>query len=230
MILVDSLYRSIRDLARKDKAGYMSNDEYNRNLKRAQDIVLEFYFNQFEETQEVPEALARFIKTQTISVQNGLGALPTDYELILRVTAKSPIYNGGGCDIIGYNEFAAMPINASEIGLTKTSAIRRPSLDRGTARYRTKGLSLQLFPEESIPVELEYIRAPVVPFRNVVIDPVNEEENYTPTNTINLEWGASEERVFLDVLLYYYALPVRESEILGWLGNKQGITKQITDK
>lgn len=230
MISVDALYRSIRDLARKDKAGYLSNDEYNRNLKRAQDIVLEFFFNQFEETQEVPEALARFIKTQTISVQNGLGDLPSDYELILRVTAKKPVYNDGGCEIISYDESIVTPINASEISLTKTSPIRKPSFERGTARYRTKGVSLQIFPEESIPVELEYIRTPVTPFRNVTIDVANDEENFTSSGTTNLEWGSSEERIFLDVLLYYYALPVRESEILGWLANKQGITKQITEK
>lgn len=229
-ISVESLYQSIRDLARKDKAGYMANDEFNRNLVKAQQVIYDFYFEQFEDTQDVPEELRIFLETKTISSAAGLAPLPDDFEHVIRVRIKSPVYASDGCTIDSYSYSYALPINASEISLTQTSSIRKPSVSKSIWRYRTIGVSLQIFPEESYPVELEYLRAPVIPSRAVTIDSVNDEENYDSSSTVDLEWDASEENVFLDVMMYYYALPTRESEIIAWLGGKKATTQNLSEK
>ena len=44
MINVQTLFNRVKDLSRKDKAGYMSSEEFNRNLEEAQSLLMDWFY------------------------------------------------------------------------------------------------------------------------------------------------------------------------------------------
>ncbi len=84
-----------------------------------------------------------------------------------------------------------------------------------------------MWPEEAGSVELEYLRAPVTPFRDTTLDSTNDEYNYDSTGSTQLEWESSQQPNFVDLLLFHYGLPTRQTEIIQWVGAKKQIVQQL---
>ena len=88
-ISVQNLFLRVQDLSRKDKAGYLSNDEFNRNLADSQDLLMEYYYRRFEESQDVVDVLHSFIQEARLPIgAGGFVDLPTDYRHRLDVLVE----------------------------------------------------------------------------------------------------------------------------------------------
>lgn len=229
MINVDTLYSRIKDLARKDKSGYLTNDEFNRNLVNAQTAIYEYYFSIFEQTQVVPDRMAPFVVQGSFALPaSGLVALPSLFKHTLRVNFIKVTNVAGGAPVT--SKIEALPIEATEIDLTLSSPVRGPSVANRNIYYRVAGTNLQVF-NGGIHggVEFEYLRQPETPERAVTLDTDNDEESYDSANSTQLEWDSHVEPHFVDVLLYYYGLPTRQSEIIQWLSSS-AVTKQVREQ
>jgi hypothetical protein len=227
VINVDTLYSRIEDLAHKDKAGYLSPTEFNRHLIECQTLLYEYYFAQYEKHQVIPEALRTFVAQETVALTSeGRLALPADYEHALRVEYRRVTNVAGGEPTIAL--VGAVPIHQSELTLTLSSPVRQPSLTKGLIYYHIGGDELWLYPTSLTgSCQVTYLRTPVTPFRDTTLDSTNDIYNYDSSGSTQLEWDASEQPAFVDLLLYHYGLPVKDSAIIQWVAGKKGVGENI---
>jgi len=225
MINVDTLYSRIKDLARKDKAGYLSNDEFNRNLLNAQITIFEYYFEQFESTQVVPDRLAPFVvRGNYVLPASGLVTLPSNYKHHIRANFLKTVNVAGGQPTL--TKIPAIPIEGTEINMTLSSPVRGPGISKGNVYYRVANGKVEVYVGGAPGgLEFEYLRQPTTPSRSVELDLTNDEEGYDSGTSVQLEWDSHDEPTFVDVLLYYYGLPTRQSEIIQWLSARNQLTK-----
>ena len=85
MINVQTLFNRVKDLSRKDKAGYMSSEEFNRNLEEDQSLLMDWFYSSFEKNEKTLDSLAPFIKETTLSISNQFVSFPSDYRYKLEV-------------------------------------------------------------------------------------------------------------------------------------------------
>ena len=226
MINVDTLYIRIKDLARKDKGGYLDPDEFNRHLAQAQMVIYEYYFTEYESTQVVPDQMRPFVVLGNIALSaSGLAALPADYKHHLRCNFLKIANTPGGQPVT--TKIEAIPIEATEINLTISSPVRGPSVTKRNIYYRVAGEYVYVY-NGGVPggIEFEYLRTPDTPYRATTLDTANDEYNYSAGNSTQLEWDEYMEETFTEMLMYYYGLPTRQSEIIEWLAAKR-VTKNL---
>ena len=223
MINVDTLYSRVKDLARKDKAGYLGPDEFNRHLVDCQTLLFEFYASQLERDQDVPDAMRTFIERKNLPCIAGLTTIPLDFEHTLRVNWRKVTNVPGGEPVVSYIQ--ALPLHGSEINVTLQNTVRGPNLTKKRVYYKVEATNLHIWPEETGSIEFEYLRAPITPNRATVLDSVNDEYNYNSAGSTQLEWEASQAPNFTDLLLWHYGLPTRETEIMQWVASKKGVVE-----
>lgn len=217
MINVDTLYNRIADLVLKDKTGYLTNGEFNRLLVSAQELVFDYEYAQYEKKQFVSDALATFVKTaQTTVTLGNAGARPSDYRHDLRnATMKLAVSVDGVATIVSKT---CTYLHQDEINLTIDSALRGPSDDRFYYKYEN-GVQ-RVLPAYNGYFLLRYLRVPTTPVRAVTLDVSNDQENYTATGTVHLEWPSHMIRIFEDIMCWYLGLQIRDNEIIQWANQK----------
>lgn len=227
MIDVNVIYQRVQDLASKDKGGYLSPQEFNRHLLDAQIMLYEFYFDKFEHYQQIPENMRDFVVPANLALSSsGTAALPLDFQHCIRVRYRKVVNVPGGEPTVEFIE--ATPIHASEVNLTLSSPVRKPSLSKRRVYFRLANSVLNVYTDVSGgQVELEYLRLPVVPFWNSTLDVANDQYNYTSSGSVQLEWQEYDQDNFTDLMLLLYGLPTRQSEVIQWASARQGMGTNI---
>lgn len=223
MINVDTLYSRVEDIARKDKAGYLDPEEFNRHLVEAQICLYEYYFQMFEKSQVVTDRLRPFV-VQTVLVlpASGLAALPSDYKHHLRGRFIIVTNTLGGEPTYSY--IPAIPIEETEINLTLNSPIRKPNIANETVYYRVQSTYLQAYADGmNGQFELTYLRTPDAPYRATTLDTADDQYNYNSAGSTQLEWDEHDENNFVDLLLYFYGFSTRQSELIQWMTAKNAV-------
>jgi hypothetical protein len=220
MIEVESLFLEMKDLLRKDHAGYTSTDEYNRSLVTAQSIIFNFYVQIAQETTEIIDALAPFVEEAFIEKSGDYYPDPDDYRHKLEVGAVT--YESGGCDGPIKTYHPARVLKSGEVLLTLSSPIRGPKLsDPAVERLAAKW---KIYPESFVGnLYLKYYRTPAVAERGFTLNVTTQEEEYDPTTTTDLEWRSGERESFIDVLLALKGLALRENPVVQWAASRQDI-------
>lgn len=224
MINVDTLYSRIKDLARKDKGGYLAPDEFNRHLVHAQMMLYEYYFSQYEKTQTVPDRLRPFVVLNGYALSSlGKATLPSDYKHTIRGNFLKVTNVPGGEPSV--TKIAMIPLRGADVNLTLDSAVRQPNIAEGTVYYRVIAGYWQVYADLGGAVEMEYFRTPTTPVWGATLDSTNDEYNYDSSASTQLEWDAFDEGNFVDLLLLLYGLPTRQTEIIQWVGAKSQLNK-----
>lgn len=220
MIEVQGLWLEMKDLLRKDHAGYTSTDEFNRSLVTAQSVIFNFYLRIAQETTQIIDALAPFVEEAFVEKVGNYYPDPADYRHKLEIGAVT--YESGGCDGPIKTYHVARVLKSGEVLLTLSSPIRAPKLsDPAVERLASKW---KIYPESFVGnLYLKYYREPNVAERGFVLNLSTQEEEYNAATTTDLEWGASQRENFIDVLLALKGLALRENPVVQWAASRQDI-------
>ena len=86
MINVDSFKQRVQDLLRKGgKGGFISPDEFNRDLIAVQNVYMDYVLSKFDSSQEWINALSPFVVETQLPVINQYVTIPDDYRQRLEV-------------------------------------------------------------------------------------------------------------------------------------------------
>jgi hypothetical protein len=221
MISVQDIYLERQDLARKDHAGWISGEEFNRRLDMCQRILFEYYIQHLDEN-DSQGALQAFFKERALVRSSGLYLLPDDMEQILNVYTEDP-----AC---GDKTLILAPIqDRAEIMMHLTSPIRGFSLNKrhGSERLNDK---LRIYPTTFAGrVNLKYYARPPAAFRAFTFNTTNNSEVYDAANSVNLQWGYTEKQNFVDLILLFDGVMMRDSELLQWASIRKQSEMIIND-
>lgn len=219
MIPVNRPYERIRDLSRKDKSGYTDPDEYNRNLRDAQQILMSYYLSLLGKTQHVPESLQPFI-TRSFEPEDVLEGQyffrPYDLRYTLEVYVQ--MTQALGCDT-DLSWLVCEPIGADKVGSSELSPIRRAT--NAAPRYYYEGDSIYLLPENTwSKARIRYVRNPQDAVYAWTEDEANDELVFDPSQSVDLEWLDQDETNLIDILMWMKGLETRDTAIIQWLNAK----------
>lgn len=225
MINVQTLFDRVNtDLARRDKAGYTSNDEYNRALEEAQQMLMEYYHALFERTKSIAESVQPFLKKENISISAGSASNPADYRHLIKVEYVL-LENTGGEPTVEY-----FPMNQEKTNENRSSsAIRKPVQGiEDTYAFGFESGGIYVLPSTlSGKVRMTYLRAPTTATRAITYDAVNDLEVYDAGSSVQLEWPSQEQTNFVDILLWNKGLETRDSAVIQWVMGKKNFQQNF---
>ena len=221
MISVEEIYQIIRDFARKSHTSWTGNDEFNRKLVLAQDMLFDYY-RQMKDEKQRQRGLIAFRKEKRLVRDTGsVYTIPSDFEDDIEIWAAP-----NGNTECKEEDMIYQPVDVlrdGEIGHTVTSPIRKPSADLIKAHYAS-ATDLRIYPLTFTGwIKMLYYATPTTPSRAVTLDTGNQQEIYDPGNTIDLEWDTSVKQDFIDLLLLFYGIEQRDSALVSWVAQKQQI-------
>ena len=222
-IPIQLIFERLQDLSRKDKAGYMSSEEFNRDFAQAQTDLFEFYFQQYERTQSIVDSQLPFLKEVNLPITAGYCDFPADYRHRVEV-AYFYLKNADTCKAgePASDEIPMYYLNANEERETQASAIRRPSLaDKNLYHLFING-KIKVLPTTLIGlIKFKYFIAPPAAFYAVTLDVTNDQENFDPALSINPIWNMQDEQNLVDLLLFYKGIETRESALIQWVAQRK---------
>jgi hypothetical protein len=219
MIPINRPFERVKDLAKKDAAGYTDPDEYNRHIRDVQNILMSYYIALMEETQDVPESLNPFI-TRALSVTNsGTATRPSDLRYFLEVYAGHP--QQVDCKtMIAY--YQATYAGSREVGRRQSSPIRKATLEKPVYHY--EGSTIILLPSDITHTTIRYIRYPSEAIYAYTEDEEDDHIIFDAGNSVNLEWLPQDEHNIVDLLLFFKGLETRDTAIIQWVAGKKQLT------
>jgi hypothetical protein len=218
MINIEVLYQTVRTLLRKDHAGWISSDEFNQVVALAQEAMFGFYLDS-ENERDANDALNPFEKTAPLTkIAPGQFSMPTDYKARIEAVTNS---TASDCST-EVNYTPVRFITRQSEYLTLSSPIRGPKID--SPKCVIRGDVLTVYPGKVPNVTLRYYRQPIEAIRAYTLNTISQEEEYDEANSVNLEWSAGRLDNFVDYLLYYKGLSLRETELIQWVQAKQVTT------
>lgn len=224
------IFDRVQDLSRKDKAGYMSSEEFNRDFSQAQDILYEYYYERFEQTQEIVDSINPFHKEVNLPISGGYCQLPQDYRHRTEV-AYLLVENSDSCTP-GEPTTTPYPmsyLNANEEQETLASAIRRPSLEKRIFRHSFINNKLRVYPKNLTGyIAMKYLAKPPAAVYGVTLDVANDQENYDPATSIDPIWNDQDGHHLIDIMLLFKGIETRETALIEWIGAKRNITTSNT--
>jgi hypothetical protein len=223
MIDVQELYLNRQDLLRKDHAGWISGEEYNRRLVLCQEILFDYYVQMTDERRK-QNALAPFLSEKQLPKVDGFWQLPADFKEIIEIwAAQAP----EGCKP-DEAQYRTVDIPAAdELGFSINSPIRGYSEKRGRYGAEVYSTRIRVWPTAfSGFVKLRYYREPATPNRSFTYDPVEVVEEYDSTTSTQLEWPPSEMQEFLDLLLLFDGVVLRDTALYQWVASRNVIEQQ----
>ena len=236
MISVNSLWEQVRDLTRKDHAGYTSTDEFNRLLNLAQQQLTQYYLDQAESDADIERNLNHLVKRVELSPSaTQLYDHPADFRKRKSIRVKLVENAGSGGPVV--SEKPCTYMRDSEVGLTLSSPIRKPSLSKRLFRFEDLTGQFKIWPADfSGNIILKYYSNPPTATRGFTLNTGTQEEEYDVGTTTDLVWPETELTNFVDLLLLYKGIALRESELVQWVQAKksQGVlpeeVRDITDR
>lgn len=224
MISVEHIYQSLRDLSTKGKGGYTDSVEFNRNSQRAELLLWQYYFSNYEASRRVPEAMFPFIAVATQPLTDAKFALPEGFGHTLNVHHASSV-SGAECgDVPITTRKLARYLQKHELHMTLESPIR----GKGTFYTFTDDRRVQMYPETLTgQARIEYLRYPAFAVRAYTVDVTNQEQNPDSVNSVDYEWQPQEENNLIDILLLFHGLINRDTHLMQWAQTHQSITQNI---
>jgi len=213
MIPVQTLYQECQDYLRTYQGGYLSNDEFNRSVNQAQNHLFKFLLEDSSVDRYTNESLSPFRKESVISKVSGVYQTPADFAAIREVSIEFILSSGE-------TEYRPCYL-ITDLGLTLTSPIRKPST---TTFGYTKDINFKVYPNSNVNMFLKYFSKPVQAERKVTY--TGDDEIYTSTGTVNLEWNETDKSMVLDMTLFYAGITANMPDIINWVQAKNQFVLQ----
>lgn len=217
MISVQTLWLNIRDLTRKDNiGGYLPNDEFNRQVNLCQNVLFDYYYDKRNES-DARGALIYFEDDVLITKVSGAYPLPADY----KAKMEAALVVGG--------EYLPVHFPARDERLMSlSSAVRGPSLERKVVVGKIRSGDIQIWPDTDNQLFLQYYTTPVEASRAVTVDIDEIEEVYDAGSTVDLNWPSDLLQDFVDLMLLFKGVIIRDSSLIQWVQARNAIEKEVT--
>lgn len=221
-ISVQYLREQDANLAAKNQAGYITDSEFNGNLRSAELTLYEYYFRIFEQSSQIVDALNPFIVETTIQLTNGIGDFPSDYRHRLEVGytwMKNDCYSGAP----KIDEIPVDYMQANEEREVLSSAIRKPSIEKKIIRHTFKNDKIYVYPKEVREINFKYLKEPVFGvYASTLVSNANGDfDQFDPANSIDPQWPVQETNNLLDLLTFYRGIELRSTALIEFARLKQ---------
>jgi len=226
MISIYSLWESVRDLTRKDNAGWTDMDEFSRLVNNAQQDLFDYYIA--EEFSRAKSALQIFIKEATLSQSlPSYYNLPSDYRYPL--VSGAVVIQSADCTP-SIDNYPADHLDSDEALLVLRSPIRKPDLAKRRFAFEILTDKIKAYPKEfKGRWYLKYYRNPTAAVLNYTLDTVNQLQTYNPVGTVNLEWPENERQNFIDLILVYKGALLDKPGLVNWAMAKKSLNQKNTN-
>lgn len=225
MIEVELIFKSVQDLSRKDKSGYMNSEEFTRDLNRAQELLLSYYSEDYGRVGMLRDSLIPFLKEVLLPIDNGFADFPSDYRHRIEVGNVHVENVFTNCSPAGdpiSKEYPCRYLHPNEERLTISSPIRKPAISKNRYYHTFVNEKIKILPKEAKgSVAFKYImNAPIAKYATVV-NTSSMKEDFDPVNSINLVWQQQDINNIVDIMLLFKGIQVREGALISWLGQKK---------
>lgn len=228
MINIEQVYQSLRDLTTKGKGGYTDTDSFNKNSKRAELLLWQYYSQVYERERRIPEAMYPFLEDVNLSLPaTGYVPIPSDYGHFILINYGKVVTVPGEAPSVSY--VPAIYLSKAEQMNTIDSPIRKPDLEKKSVYYTFESDDrIKILPTGITGLaHLQYLRYPIYGVRGFTLDTVNDEQNYNAGTSTQYEWPQQEENNLVDLLLWFDGIIIRDSEILNWARGTTTVSKEI---
>ena len=218
MVSVQTIYLLVQDATRKDlQGGYASNDEFNRQLNYAQELLFDYYYDNMNES-AARESLIDFqVLSDIVPTTSGIYTRPADYkeklDASLRVEEEYPPVHFPARD---------------ELAMTLSSPVRGPNIDKRVIVGEILSSTINIYPQTGNTLRFRYYKLLTQALRAVTLNVTTQEYEYDPANTIDLEWNEGNLQNFVDVMLLLKGIIIRDSALIQWVQAKENIVAQTT--
>lgn len=220
MLAID-LYNEITRLVKKDgRTGWISKQDFNDWSPSVESMLMSYYCDIDEQDSKTIESLRPFVKEVSLSITSSLVTLPNDYrkynDLQYLYVANSEncgenaVQTGYDVDFIDSDEWYSM----------LRSPIRKPNLSKGRVRCRLVNNQLEVS-EKAGTVKLMYVANPTYMNLAFTVNTGTQEEEYTPTGTINPMWLDKDRENLIDLYCVRFGLSIRDANLAAWAQSKQ---------
>lgn len=204
----------VRELLPKDDSGYFSTDEFNRRSKIAEQMLMRFYVNHFEEHGVIPDAMYPFNEIAALSLDsNSRFTIPANFVRRNVLFYKKVTNAATPGDEPTIERISVGYLEKSELTETLNSVIRGPEYP-GRMYYTFYANKAQVYPSITGVVEFDYVRTPVYGVRGVEIDPDTLKEDYDSASTTDYEWPEHEMENLVSLILMQFGVILKESDIV----------------
>jgi len=229
MIPVNDIFTQVKELAAKDKAGYIDSNEFTRMSKLAELMLWSFYCHQYELDSCVPESMRVFIAEAALALNDrGQFLIPSDHGHRLQFWFQK--VNNHACgDEPAITKVGIKYLEKAEEWATMQTSIRTPNLAKSRLYWTyVTGDKVQVYPITLKPsVVMEYMRYPTFAVRAFTLDVTNDEENYDAGTSTQYEWLEADRSNLIDLILLQVGLAIRETEITQFAAQHRAISQNV---
>jgi len=227
MIPVLDIFKRVQDLSRKDKSGYMSSEEFTRDLNETQQILMDYRWDRFAKKQITIDSLNPFVKEVELRIDKGFVDFPEDYRHRIEMgnVFVENVYNED-CTVSNpsVEETELRYLAPNEERLTMSSFIRRPNIAKKRIYHTFVNNRIKILPKETIGyVVLKYLSQPPDAIYATVVNPTSDKEDYDAGTSVDLIWNRQDLHDIVDIMLLFKGIEVRESALISWVMNRKRI-------
>lgn len=244
-INTNTLKVRVESLAKKSQHGYLSSVSFNSDLQAANLTLYQFFYKQFEDTQNIVDGLLPFIKEVSLPLAQGTISattpFPFDYHHRIECGVLVATNQDNDCDDdIQQPTTELFPVDylvSNEEKYTLTSAIRKPNLAKNIYRHTFKNNLIHVYPRETRALEFKYFRKPAVPYWDSYLNITanGDVETFIPVGganpntgaaslTVSIEFEEEYQEQFTDLLLFYLGVQLRETDLIVFAKEKMAIS------
>ena len=205
----------VDELARSQAGAYASGEDFNRDVKMAQEMMVDYYINRHDHIDMI--SLSPFINEAPTPVSGGIITIPSDLRHIVNIDVVSPSIVDG---VTKVNLIGAMYVNAVSVADSRRSSIRSGNAAKCRYIYYQHLGGFKIEPAVT-DVNLRYIKQPPVATWGFTIDSVNLVENYDAITSIDPLWLEKDRTTLIDTILFIRGLRTSNSDIVQWLQFKK---------
>jgi hypothetical protein len=222
-ISVQYLHDFTKDLLAKDQAGWRTTDEFNRMLQAAEQTLFEFYYQQFEQSQKIVDAIVPFLVTTNLNLTNGVSPLPSNYWH--RATVGYRWIKNQDCGDPIVEDIPVDYMQVNEVFDTLSNPIRKPSLPKKIVRHTFIGKDLYVYPIETKSVIFRYFRQPQYGLYSTTLVSTadGDFENYDANTSTDLEWGQQETQNLANLIMFMSGVEIKDSQVVEYAMAKSAL-------
>lgn len=215
--MIVEVWQRTMDLAKTGTSGMDTQDEWNSKANAAQKIIATMLIRVAEINQEASDALS-WLKVPSGSLttdSTGKITMPTDY---LGFDTAELLANDA--------RWPVTKLRSNEIGLARTSPIRKPDLTKNEVSIYFKSGGIYTMPEQA-GIILDFLYYKKVPDALITLTPSQDEDGDLVVPTIGTEFGWPESMFNLLVYAILEQLGIELKEQLLLEYSQFGVTREM---
>lgn len=215
--MIIEVWQRTMDLAKTGTSGMDTVDEWNGKANSAQLILEQALIRAAEINQEASDAIS-WLKVPSgtlVSDSTGKITLPNDY------------YGFDTLELIGTDgRYPAYKVRSNEVGMTRTSPIRKSDLTKNKLRYYFKSGDLYTLPEQA-GISVDFLYYKQAPDASIVLTPVSSDDSdlVTPTVGVDFGWPMSVFNLLVYTILEQLGVELKEQWLLEYA--QFGISREM---